>query len=224
MKAAATNPFSDPSLVDDYEAWYEGSGRRADRLEKSLLLRLVDWIDGSRTMLDVGSGTGHFARFLNSVGFQVVGLDVSLPMVCESARLGSPPTILGDAHRLPFVDRSFDLVTMVATLEFVSTPRQVIEEAARVARRGLLIGALNRNSRLGHRFRFATDEPWKSAHLFTVSELRRCIAAACRDRANSLTWQTTLWPGLSMSLQLPWGSFIGLAVRWSGRREEEPQK
>jgi SAM-dependent methyltransferase len=221
MAIKMVKPFEVPTAAQDYEAWYEGPGRREDRLEKRLLLRLLDWIDGGRTMLDIGSGTGHFARFFNSVGLQVVGLDISFPMVCESARLGSPPSVLGNAHSLPFDDRSFDLVTIVATLEFVTFPQDVINEAARVARRGLLIGALNRASRLGRRLRSATDEPWISAHLLTARELRRHIVAACEDRQFALSWWTTLWPGHSKALPLPWGDFIGMAVRWQVHQSKE---
>lgn len=222
MNAEAANPYFDRSLVDEYEAWYEGPGRRADQLEKSLMLRLLDWIDDGQTMLDIGSGTGHFTRFFNSVGLQVVGLDISLPMHHEAARLGSPSSILGDAHRLPFADRTFDLVTIITTLEFVTSPSRVLEEAARVARRGLLIGALNRASLLGHRRRSAADAPWISAKLLTVSQLRKYIATACEHEQYSLTWQTTLWPGLSTALRLPWGGgFIGMAVRWEGQPKED---
>ena len=41
----ASNPFWDPDLVEGYEAWYEGPGRRADRLEKALLQRLLECFD-----------------------------------------------------------------------------------------------------------------------------------------------------------------------------------
>ena len=35
------NPFVDPALVAGYETWYQTAGRRADRLEKDLLARLL---------------------------------------------------------------------------------------------------------------------------------------------------------------------------------------
>jgi hypothetical protein len=132
--------------------------------------------------------------------------------------------ILGDALQLPFDDRSFDIVTIVTTLEFVASPSQVIRESARVGRRGLLIGALNRASRLGRRIGSVADEPWRSAKLMTVPELRWRLAAACEDRLHALRWLTTLWPGLSRALRLPWGDFIGMAIRWERHpQEEQPQ-
>ena len=75
--------------------------------------------------------------------------------------------MLGDGHELPFRDLSFDVITIITTLEFVTSPSRVLEEAVRVARRGVLIGALNRTSRLGRKLRSATDEPWVNANLLT---------------------------------------------------------
>jgi ubiquinone/menaquinone biosynthesis C-methylase UbiE len=211
---ADVNPFSDPELVAHYEAWFRGPGRRSDRLEKRLLDRLLSWLDGSRSLLDVGSGTGHFARHFERAGLQVVGVDASLAMLLEAVRQGSSTPVLGDARRLPFEDRSFDLVAMVTALEFVASCEQVLKEGARVARRGLLIGALNRSSRLGRRVRSSREEPWRSASLPTVAGLRRLVSTVCRDLQPSIRWSTTLWPGLGRSLRLPWGDFIGMAVRW----------
>jgi SAM-dependent methyltransferase len=221
MAVQMVNPFGVFSTVETYEAWYEGPGRRADQLEKELLMHLLDWIGDGKSLLDVGSGTGHFARFFNCLGLDVIGLDISLPMVREAARRGGPPMVLGNALQLPWDDGSFDVVAIIATLEFVVSPFRVVREAARVARRGVLIGALNRASRLGCRIRSAVGEPWSNAKLTTVPELRRRLSAACEDRRYALTWFTTLWPGFSRALRLPWGDFIGMAVRWQAHPEEE---
>lgn len=80
------NPFANPALVVGYEAWYETSGRRADRLEKALLRRLLaDFLQG-RTMLEIGCGTGHFTRWFSEQGFQTIGLDLSLAMLAQARR------------------------------------------------------------------------------------------------------------------------------------------
>jgi ubiquinone/menaquinone biosynthesis C-methylase UbiE len=211
----------EPAHVKDYEAWYEGPGRRADGLEKALLARLLDWIGGGDTLLDVGAGTGHFGRYFTQLGLQVVGVDTSAPMIVEAARIGGPPATFGDALRLPFEDLSFDVVAMVATLAFVAQPDRALREAVRVSRRGLLIGALNGASLLGRRVRSATEEPWKSATLLTVSELRRLITAVCEDLRPSVRWYTTIWPVFGGTLRAPWGDFIGMGVRWQdGSRRE----
>lgn len=103
----AVNPFSNPDLVTGYEEWYQTTGRRADRLEKALLERLLAGFP-ARTLLEVGCGTGHFSRWFTDQGLQVVALDRSLPMLTEATARGGLPYLLGDALALPFADDSFD--------------------------------------------------------------------------------------------------------------------
>jgi 2-polyprenyl-3-methyl-5-hydroxy-6-metoxy-1,4-benzoquinol methylase len=74
---AALNPFDDPQLAARYEAWYAGPGLRVDRLEKSLLHKLMSDFPLARTALDVGCGTGHFTRWLENQGLKVTGLDTA---------------------------------------------------------------------------------------------------------------------------------------------------
>ena len=218
---ARGGPFFDPAIARGYEAWYSGTGSRADRLEAVLLSRLLGWIGGPGTLVEIGVGTGHFARSFDRAGWSVVGVDISAPMLLEAVRRGGPPVALGDALRLPFEDLGFDVAALVTVLEFVADPEQVIREAARVSRRGLVIGALNRSSRLGRRVRNASDEPWRSAHLLTVAELLHVVAAVCGGRPHSVAWRTTLWPVVDGAWALPWGDFIGLVVGWRNQSRKE---
>lgn len=77
----SNNPFADPARVARYENWYQTTGRRADRLEKALLRRLLVNFKSAHTILEVGCGTGHFTRWFNELGLYAVGLDVSPPML-----------------------------------------------------------------------------------------------------------------------------------------------
>lgn len=92
-----------------------------------------------RRALDVGTGTGRNLPLLASAGARlIIGADMSLPMLehrrCRTPRVGA------DACRLPFADRSFDLVCaslMVGDLEDLGA---WIAEAKRVlAPRGHLV-------------------------------------------------------------------------------------
>jgi hypothetical protein len=62
-------------------------------------------------LLDLGSGDGVYASLLRSTGFEYIGLDVE-----------GTPDLFGDAHRLPFRDRTFDVVTAVSLLEHLRAP------------------------------------------------------------------------------------------------------
>ena len=206
------NPFADPAVVAGYEAWYRTRGRRADRLEKALLARLLAHFPGARTLLEVGCGTGHFARWFGEQGLRVTGLDLSQAMLAEAARLGSPPCVRGDAVAPPFPPGGFDLVALVTTLEFVAEPAWTLEAALRVARQGVILGVLNRSSRLGHQLQGRGGPVWGAARLYTPNELVRLVHRAAAGREIALHWQTTLWPLWPGALPLPWGGFVAMAI------------
>ena len=207
------NPFTNPALVSGYESWYQTTGRRADRLEKALLGRLLAGFPQARTLLEVGCGTGHFSRWFAGQGVRVVGLDRSLPMMAEAIRRGAPSCLHGDALALPFADDTFDLVVLVTTLEFLHDPDQALAEAFRVARQGLILGVLNRHSLLGRQLRVKGGPVWETACLFTPAELSCLAQRAATGTQVHIVWRTTLWPLWTGALPLPWGGFIGLAAR-----------
>jgi ubiquinone/menaquinone biosynthesis C-methylase UbiE len=212
MNRLFANPFTDPTIVTGYEAWYETSGRRADHLEKALLKRLLAGFSQARTLLEVGCGTGHFTRWFGEQGLRAVGLDLSPPMLVEAVRLGSLPYLQGEALALPFLDGVFDLVALITTLEFVADPAQVLAEGVRVARHGLILGVLNRQSLLAWRRKRSGEALWQMARFFAPAELVRLVQQAAIGKRLKIVWRTTLWPGWPGELPLPWGGFIGMAV------------
>jgi SAM-dependent methyltransferase len=210
------SPFCDPQVVAEYEQWYSGPGRRADRLEKRLLQQLLVSFPSPQTVLDVGCGTGHFTRWFVERGLITTGLDTSEAMLAEARQLGGATFVEGDAMELPFLDQEFDLVSLITCLEFVDDPERAIAEAVRVARGGLLLGVLNRDSLLAASRRRSGKPIWQAARLFTVGQLAGMINRACGSRLVAIRWRTTLWPRpISTSLPLPWGGFIGMAVQLS---------
>lgn len=212
MKRFTGNPFAESAVVSGYEAWYETTGRRADRLEKALLKQLLARYPRASTILEVGCGTGHFTRCFGERGLQAAGLDLSLPMLAEAGRLGSPPYVCGDALALPFSTGAIDLVVLVTTLEFLPEPIQALAEALRVAQQGLVLGVLNRQSLSGRQSKREGGPIWGVAQLFTPAELSRLVHRAAAGRPTKIVWRTTLWPVWSGVLPLPWGGFIGMAV------------
>ena len=212
MNRLLDNPFTNPTIVAGYEVWYETTGRRADRLEKALLKRLLAGSPHARTILEVGCGTGHFTRWFGEQGLQAVGLDFSSPMLAEAVRLGSPPYVQGDALALPFPAGAFDLVALITTLEFVPDPVQVLAEATRVARHGLILGVLNRQSLLAWRRKRSGEPLWQEARFFSPAELVHLVQQAAAGKQVKIVWRTTLWPVWPGQLPLPWGGFIGMAV------------
>ena len=209
------NPFDLPGIAAGYESWYETVGRRADRLEKALLRRLIAGIPEPESVLDVGCGTGHFTRWFEEQGMRAAGLDMSPSMLAEAGSRGCAACIRGDARNLPFADDSFDLVALITVLEFVDDPFRVLVEAVRVARRALILGVLNRRSLLGLRLKAKGGPVWSCSELFAPHELVRLVRSAAAERTVKIMWRTTLWPVWPGAMFLPWGGFVGAAVRLS---------
>jgi len=200
-----------------YEAWYETvEGCRAGELEKAVLGWLLQGFSGSGSVLEVGCGTGHFSRWLGDQGLAAVGLDLSAAMLAEAQAWGGVTLVQSDARRLPFADGAFDLTALITTLEFLEQPQEALAEALRVARRGLILGVLNRWSVLGLQRRlegFFRPTVYNFAHFYGVGELKRLLRSVAGGKAH-IVWRTTLfprrWPWSQVSL--PWGGFIGMAL------------
>ncbi len=133
----------------DYDAWYASPrGRWIGETEYELARRLLGPGPGE-SLLDVGCGTGWFARRFAEDGLAVTGLDPK-PDWLAYARRQAPGIhwVEGDARRLPFPDASFDLVASIAALCFIDDERRALAEVVRVTRRRFAVGWLNRASLL----------------------------------------------------------------------------
>ena len=206
-------------IAEKYESWYGTSqGQRADRLERALLAKMLKTLRHVSTVLEVGCGTGHFTRWLEGEGLWTVGLDISSAMLVEARRTASQGSyVRGDGLALPFPDHSFDLVTFITALEFIAKPEEALSEAGRVARRGVLIGGLNRHSLLALQRRWQSlwrPTIYDQAHLFTVGELKRLARKALGEHLAGASWRTTLLPRVwsCTDSSLPWGAFLAMLL------------
>jgi ubiquinone/menaquinone biosynthesis C-methylase UbiE len=206
------NPFDQAQMAAGYETWYKTVGQRADRLEKALLKELLARFPTVETILEVGCGTGHFTRWFEDLGLKAVGLDLSSAMLNEAKGNEGQKVLQSDAHSLPFADHSFDVVALITTLEFLQDPTLALREAQRVAQEGLLIGTINRTSWIGKKYQHQGGVPWDSARFFNPYELVKIVELSGAKKSK-LFWKTTLWRWLPWALPLPWGGFIGMAVR-----------
>lgn len=180
------------SLFDDlaaeYDSWYQTPlGTLAHTLEQEAVFSLAGEVNG-RTTLDASCGTGHYALALARFGARAAAVDASAPMLARAqtkAQQEGLPLVLVRAslEHLPFRADTFELVTCILALEFVTDPAAVVAELARVQSSGgrLVIGALGRFSfwalwrRLKGLFRRSL---WRSAHFFSRTELIKLMRAA----------------------------------------------
>lgn len=94
------------------------------------------------SVLEVGCGEGELLRHLlrRHPVQPAVGFDIGATELQQARKLNPQAELfLGDAHHLPFADRSFDLVVACEVLEHVQDPYRVLREMARVTRRFVLV-------------------------------------------------------------------------------------
>jgi SAM-dependent methyltransferase len=99
---------------------------------------------GAVAILEVGCGTGVIVEELaRRCSARVVGLDLDTDMLTLARRRiqgesqgSSVNYVQGDAHVLPFPDRSFDVVVCHYLLLWLADPARGVQEMARVVRLG----------------------------------------------------------------------------------------
>jgi 2-polyprenyl-6-hydroxyphenyl methylase/3-demethylubiquinone-9 3-methyltransferase len=120
------------------EGWYEESSHPIALLRSENALRnpwIASKISAPSKILDMGCGGGFLTHFLSQKGHETYGVDLS-PSSLEIARKKDPKThyLCADVTKLPFEDKSFDVVSAMDLLEHVEDPRKVIAEASRLLR------------------------------------------------------------------------------------------
>lgn len=205
------NPFEDPTIAANYEVWYHTTGEKDADQEKSLIKDLLKDFPDAEKILDVGCGTGYFTSWFGSLGLQAYGLDRSIEMIRATKTAYQLNCLQGDALALPFPANSFDLVSLITTLEFLSNPRQALSEALRITRMGIILGVINKHSCLGLRYRLKGGPIWRTATFYTPYELKNMLSNIL-PKQHKIIYRTTLWPLFPGSSKYPWGGFIGLAL------------
>ncbi|MDA8363627.1 MAG: class I SAM-dependent methyltransferase [Gammaproteobacteria bacterium] len=206
--------------AEDYEAWYRTArGSWIAEAEFSLMMSLMRPAAGA-SLLDVGSGTGHFSRRFAAAGLAVTGLDADAGMLAWARRAGGGVAyIQGTAAALPFASGSFDHVAAVTSLCFVAQPSGALAELWRVCRSGVLLGLLNRNSLL-HRAKRGTGS-YRGARWDTVADVRAWSLRL--GLQPQLTVRSAVFvPGGGRAARviepvlpavLPWGGFLAVMIR-----------
>ncbi|MBU1169917.1 MAG: class I SAM-dependent methyltransferase [Proteobacteria bacterium] len=210
------------------EKWHSSQQNlQVKSLQGQLMLDLLNPLSCD-SILDIGCGTGEILSYLVARNnFQLTGIDAS-PYMLDFARqkLGNRVGLhRGPAEDLPFDDNSFHHALLVNSLEFVDNPVKAIEEAARVAKDRLFIGALNRYAVQGKNKGASTileKSMCSKAHFFSVWELKNIIRSTLGNVP--LSWCTVNLMAMAQDnfihkieqntliRKLPFGSYIGMVV------------
>lgn len=144
---------------------YNGSVERLRRVERIQVMQVERVVElclqhgDFKTVLDCGTGSGVFAEAFQKKGLIVVGIDLN-PEMIAAARAYVPGGRFNVARleRLPFREKSFDLVFFAHSLHEAGDLGSALAEAKRVARRHVMALEWSMRCKLhgppiGHRIR-----------------------------------------------------------------------
>ncbi len=140
-------------VAEEYDTKrFSRGGQLIDRREKEAVLSAIEPVE-DRRILEIACGTGRFTAMLADRGADVVGLDISAPMLrrgrsrAHSAGVTERIEFLrGDAGRLPFPDDHFDTVVAMRFFHLADDPAAFLHEMCRVASERIVFDTFNRFS------------------------------------------------------------------------------
>lgn len=128
---------------------HDPHGQFALEQERRFLLQMTStWRRRQRTLLYVECGTGSLLECLWETGFDVSATASNASDLRKArTRIGRRAELyFCQPDLLPFEDRSYDYVLLVTALNYCSPPQDILQEAARVCAKELLITFLNKYS------------------------------------------------------------------------------
>ena len=117
-------------VYDTIGVGYAMTRRPDPRIARALRVAL----EGCRTVLNVGAGTGSY----EPDDLDVVAVEPSLTMLRQRSKTGAP-VVRGRAETLPFRDSAFDAVLGVLTIHHWSDVKRGLMECARCARHRVVL-------------------------------------------------------------------------------------
>ncbi|MFB6300894.1 MAG: class I SAM-dependent methyltransferase [Halobacteriales archaeon] len=171
--------YQSDDIAESYEdKRFSRGGRLIDRREKRAVLDAVGPVEDKR-ILEVACGTGRFTVMLAERGADIIGLDISTPMLAEGRQKAQAAAVddhlefmRGDAARLPFPDDHFDTVFAMRFFHLADTPARFLSEMRRVSNEQVFFDTFNA-------FSARSIYNWllpMGSHLYDRGEIDRLLA------------------------------------------------
>ena len=108
---------------------------RKDRVVYEKMYELICPVVKDKTVLEVATGTGLIAKHIIKAAAHIEATDASVEMIAEAKRDNQSAKLhfsVQDMFRLPYADKSFDVVIVSNALHIVPQPEKAIAEIHRV--------------------------------------------------------------------------------------------
>ena len=120
--------------------WDKNAGRydrfmRKDRAAYDEMYELIRSIVRHKTVLELATGTGLIAKNIVNAAAHIEATDASPEMIAEAKRDNRSAKLhfsVQDMFRLPYADKSFDVVIVSNALHIVPQPEKALAEIRRV--------------------------------------------------------------------------------------------
>ena len=127
--------------------WDRNAGRydrfmRKDGAAYDEMYALIQPIVRHKTVLELASGTGLIAKHIVNAAAHIEATDASPEMIAEAKRDTRSAKLhfsVQDMFRLPYADKSFDVVIVSNALHIVPQPEKALAEIRRVLKDGGLL-------------------------------------------------------------------------------------
>ena len=120
--------------------WDKNAGRydrfmRKDRAVYDEMYKLIRPVVKAKTVLERATGTGLIAKQIVNAAAHIEATDASAEMIAEAKRDNRSAKLhfsVQDMFRLPYADKSFDVVIVSNALHIVPQPEKALDEIRRV--------------------------------------------------------------------------------------------
>ena len=127
--------------------WDKNAGRydrfmRKDRAAYEEMYTLIRPVVKAKTVLELATGTGLIAKHIVNAAAHIEATDASAEMIAEAKRDNQSAKLhfsVQDMFRLPYADKSFDVVIVSNALHIVPQPEKALAEIRRVLKDGGLL-------------------------------------------------------------------------------------
>ena len=122
--------------------WDKNAGRydrfmRKDRAAYDEMYAMIRPVVKVKTVLELATGTGLIAKNIVNAAAHIEATDASTEMIAEAKRDNQSAKLhfsVHDMFRLPYADKSFDVVIVSNALHIVPLPEKALAEIRRVLR------------------------------------------------------------------------------------------